>query len=280
MMPSLAASHPVIVHIAIGFLVAGVLLRWISLTGRVPFASPAAASLILAGTLAAVLAVKSGDDAHGPVERVPGSAPVVQAHEHWGERTRNAFLAVALAEIAILVLARRQKERRAVMASAVLCLPAMFCLYEAGEHGGELVYSYGGGVGIRTGDPQDTARALLATAYHQVQADRKAGNPAAAASLIAEVARRFPADPGVQMLVAESALLDGKNAAESLALLGRVQVPADDTRSRIRHGMLTADAHEAAGHADAARATLQQLLSSFPTNGRIKARLEGLGAAR
>ncbi len=275
-MPSLAAAHPVIVHFAIGFLVAGVLLRWLSLTGRVSFASPAAASLILAGTLAVVLAVKSGDDAHGPVERVPGSAPVVKEHEEWGERARNAFVIVGLVEIAILVLARRKKERIAVMASAVLSLPALFCLYEAGEHGGELVYSYGGGVGIRTGDPQDTARALLAAGYHQAQADRKAGKPDAAASLIAEVARRFPADPGVQMLVAESALLDAKNPATALALLGGIQVAPDDARSRVRHGMLTADAHEAAGNKDAARATLQQLLSSFPTNGRVKARLDGM----
>jgi hypothetical protein len=204
----------------------------------------------------------------------------VQSHERWGERARNVFAAVALVEAVVLVLAGRQKQRLAVMTSAALCLPALFCLYEAGEHGGELVYSYGGGVGIRTGDPQDTTRALLAAAYHQVQADRKAGKPEAAASLTAEVAKRFPSDPGVQMLVAESALLDTKNPAAALALLGGLQVPTDDTRSRVRHGMLTADAHEAAGNADAARATLQQLLSAFPANTRVKARLDRVGTGR
>ena len=34
-MPSLAALHPVIVHFAIALAVAGVLLRWLSLSGRV-----------------------------------------------------------------------------------------------------------------------------------------------------------------------------------------------------------------------------------------------------
>jgi uncharacterized membrane protein len=272
-MPNLAASHPVVVHVAIGFLIAGVLFRWISLSGRVPFASPAATSLILAGTLAAVLAVKSGMDAHGPVERVPGSARIVKEHEDWGERTRNAFFLVALAEIAIVLLARRGREQKAVLASAILCLPALFCLYEAGEHGGELVYSYGGGVGIRTGDPQDVPRALLAAAYHQAQVDRKSGRPDSAASVIAEVARRFPQDAGVQMLLAESALVDGKDPAKAIALLGALTIPAEDSRSRLRQGFLMADAHEALGQPDAARAALQQLLAAFPENPRVKDRL-------
>jgi uncharacterized membrane protein len=273
--PNLASLHPVVVHIAIGFLVAGVLIRWLSLTGRVRFATPAAAVLILAGTLAAVLSVTSGDQAHGPVERVPGTAEAVVAHERWGERARNAFLAVALVEVAILFLARRGKERKAVIASAALCVPALFCLYEAGEHGGELVYSYAGGVGIRTGDPQDVRRLLLAAAWHQAQLDRKEGRPEAAASVIEEAAARFPSDPAVQMMVAESRLVDAKDPAAALGLLGGLTVPSEDRRLRIRHGMLMADALEASGRADAARATLQQLLAAFPDNQRIKQRLQG-----
>jgi len=80
-MPSLAAFHPPIVHFAIGLLVAGVLLRCLSLTGRAGWSGPAAAALLLTGALASVAAARSGTDAHGPVERVPGSAPAVVAHE-------------------------------------------------------------------------------------------------------------------------------------------------------------------------------------------------------
>lgn len=274
-MPNLASLHPIVVHIAIGFLVAGVLLRWLSVTGRVHFATPAAAVLILAGTAAAAVSVTSGTQAHGPVERVPGAAAAVQSHERWGDRTRNAFIAVSLVEIAVLFLARRGQERKAVLASAVLCAPALLCLYEAGEHGGELVYSYAGGVGIRTGDPQDVRRLLLAAAHHQAQLDRKEGRPQAAASVIQEAASRFPNDPGVQMMVAESRLLDAKDPAAALAILGGLTVPADDRRLRMRHGMLMADAHEAAGQPDAAKAVLQQLAAAFPDNPRIKQRLSG-----
>ena len=273
-MPSLAEYHPIVVHFAIGFLVAGALLRWLSLTGRASFASPAATCLILAGTVAAVLSVQSGVDAHGPVERIPGVAEAVVEHEHWGERARNAFLFVCLAEIAALVLSRRGKARPALIASAILCVPALFCVYEAAEHGGELVYAYAGGVGTRSGDPADVGRLLVAAAHNQALVDRKAGRPADAAALVSLVAARFPADPQIQVMAAESALIDAKDPQAALGILARTTVPEADTRLRVRHGMLMADAQVAAGRPDDARATLQQLASAFPTNARIKQRLQ------
>jgi uncharacterized membrane protein len=277
-MPNLASIHPIVVHFAIGLLIAGALLRWISLTGRFAWTNAAATTLLLAGTLAAVVSVKSGDDAHGPVERVPGAVNAVIEHEQWGERARNVFLAVALAEIAALVLARKGKARPATLASAALCAIGAFCLYEAAEHGGELVYSYAGGVGIRTGDPADVGRLLVAAAHHQAQLDRKNGRPEDAAAVIGEVARRFPNDPAIQMMAAESVLLDRKDPDGALAVLGRVAVPPDDARLRTRHGLLAVDAHEAAGRPDAARAALQALAAAFPQNTRIRQRLERAGS--
>jgi uncharacterized membrane protein len=274
-MPTLASLHPIIVHFAIALLIAGAVLRWLSLTGRVSFASPAAASLLLVGTMAAYFAVQSGTAAHGPVERIPGAAPAVQDHERWGERAQNVFFVVAVAELAALVLARRGKARLALISSAILCVPAALCLFEAAEHGGTLVYSYAGGVGIRTGDPADVGRLLVAAAYNQAQVDRKGGRPADAAAIITVAAGRFPGDPGVQLMAAESALLDKKDSAAALDILGHTVVPQQDARLRVRQGLLTADALEAAGRADAARATLQQLAAAFPDNPRVKQRLAG-----
>ena len=57
-------------------------------------------------------------------------------------------------------------------------------VYETSEHGGELVYSYAGGLGIRTGDEKDIERLLLAGYYNQAMADRKAGRSDSAAQLI------------------------------------------------------------------------------------------------
>ena len=71
-MDPLAPLHPQVVHFAIALLFLGVPLRLISLTGKLAFTKHAATTLLLLGTVAAVVSVKSGTAAHGPVERIPG----------------------------------------------------------------------------------------------------------------------------------------------------------------------------------------------------------------
>lgn len=276
----MGAFHPQVVHFAVALLVVGVLLRVVSLLGRPQFAGPAAALLLGLGTLAAVGATVTGDAAHSPVERVPGSAAAVKKHEDWGERTRNVFLAVIALEIAAIVLARKGRAKPALLASAVVGLGGLVCLFEAGEHGGELVYSYAGGVGIRSGDAADVGRLLIAGSYHQAELDRKAGKPEEAAALVDGLARRFPSDSGIQLLAAESLLLDRKDAAAALQTLARIAVPKDDRRLRFRHAWIMADALEAQGQADAARATLQALRSDFPDSERLRKRLGEAPAGR
>ena len=158
------------------------------------------------------------------------------------------------------------------MASALVGLGGLFALYEAGEHGGALVYSYAGGIGIRTGAPEDVGRLLLAGLYHQAQLDRKAQRPEDAAALIELAARRFPADPGVQLAAAESLLLDRKDAAAAVAALERTSVPPDDRRLRMRRASLLADAFESQGNKPAALAALEPLAAEFPQNERLKKR--------
>jgi uncharacterized membrane protein len=274
-MPDIGPYHPIIVHFAIVLLLVGCVFRWVSLTRRIAFASPAATTLLLAGTLAGAVAVRSGLDAHGPVERVPGAASAVGAHEEWGIRARNMFFFVALAELVVLVLARRGKERIPIFVSSALCAAGLVCLYEAAEHGGELVYSYAGGVGIQSGQPEDVGRLLLAGLYHQALLDRKAGRGADAAALVDTAAQRFPSEIDVQLLAAESQLLDRRDPRAALARLGTVNVPKDNRRARLRHAFLTADALEAAGQPEGARATLQALRSEFPDNAALRRRLEG-----
>jgi len=274
-MPNLASWHPQIVHFAIALLCVGVLFRWISLTGRAAFTGPAAAVLLLVGTGAAVLAVKSGTDAHGPVERVPGAREAVIEHEDWGKRTRNLFLAVAALEILALGLARRSARvaKGLTVASALVGLAGGFALYEAGEHGGELVYAYAGGVGIRYGDTTDVNRLLLAGLYHSAQQARTLHDSARAAELFGELARRFPDDTTVRFLAIESLIRDQNDGRAALAALARLSVPPDNQRLRLRYGFLKVDAFLAAGRPDSARATLEQLARDFPDVQRIKDRL-------
>jgi uncharacterized membrane protein len=100
MIPNIAYWHPPIAHFVVALLIVGVILRLISLSGRLAFTGPAAALLLLAGTGAAVVAVQSGTDAHGPVERIPGVRNAVAVHEDAGHDTRNVFLVVAALELA------------------------------------------------------------------------------------------------------------------------------------------------------------------------------------
>jgi uncharacterized membrane protein len=275
----MAALHPQIVHFTIVLAIIGVAFRLISLVGRPAFAGPAATTLLLLAAASSVLSVRSGTAAHGPVERVPGSRAAVVEHEVWGERAQTALLVLGAIELLGLALRRSSKARVVHATAAVVGLVAVFCVYEAAEHGGELVYSYAGGVGLRTGDPKDVERLLLAGYYHQAQADRKAGRTAEAAEIMAAAARRFPTDPEVRLLMAESVLLDKRDAQGALDALAATEVPAGDMRLRVRRALLQADAFEAMGKIDEALAVLQPIVAQAP-NPRVQQRIDALNAKR
>ncbi len=271
-MPNIGAFHPQIVHFVIALLFVGVALRLVSLSGWFRFSGPAAATLILIGTIAAVAAVKSGTEAHGVVERIPGAAAAVQAHEQWGERTRDIFLAVAALELIGLAFAAFGSKRTKVvlMASALVGLVGLYAVYQTGAHGGELVYSYAGGPGLRTGNPEDVGRLYVAGLYEQAMQDRKAGRSAEAAQLIDMAAARFPDDQSWQLAAADSLIVDRKDPQTALTRLAAMQVPTDDIRMQLRVGLMKATAHEAAGDKDAARADLQALKTNFANNANLQ----------
>jgi uncharacterized membrane protein len=271
----MAPLHPQVVHFAIALLAVGVTLRLLSLAGRPAFLGPAASTLLVLGTGAVVLAALTGTAAHGPVEQMPGLRAAVMAHEEWGERARNVFLIVLLIEAVALALRRSPHVKYVVALSVLVGAAGLVCLYEAAEHGGTIVYNYAGGVGIRSGDPADVKRLLLAGLYQQALVERKGGRPLEAAALLDEAGQRFPDDLEVRVLRAESHLIDRKDAAGALAILKDITPPGDNRFLRMRHGLLTADALVATGQRDAAIATLQQLAAAFPSP-RIKQRLDDL----
>ena len=273
---SLAPLHPQIVHFVIALLFAGVVFRCIAVTGRAAFTGPAAAVLLLVGTLGAVLAAKSGTDAHGPVERVPGARAAVVAHEEWGERTRNIFLVVAALEIAALIPAAQRWRKGVHLASALVGLAGAFSLYEAGEHGGELVYAYAGGVGIRSGNPDDVGRLLVAGLYHQAMLERKAGRTAEAARLIGQLAQRYPDDTSARLLAIESLIVDQKDGEAALGALASFPVVLDSRFLRFRIGLLRADAFASAGMRDSAKAVLQAMSQEFASNRAVEERMAKL----
>jgi hypothetical protein len=187
-----------------------------------------------------------------------------------------------LGAVELLGLALRKSPKRRIVhaVAAAVGLAGVYAVYETGEHGGELVYSYAGGVGLRSGDPKDLERLLLAGYYHQAMADRAAGRHDQAARLIAQAAERYGGDPEVLMLAAESRLVDRKDPQGAIDALTRVQLPADNRFMAFRKAELLADAYEAAGRKPEAAAALEAVLKAFP-NPRLQRRLDALkGSAK
>ena len=276
-MPDVAAWHPQVVHFVVALAFVGVALRLVSLTGKLAFTRPAAATLLIVCAGAAVLAVRSGQEAHERVERIPGVAAQVRAHEDAGEWARDVLLVVGALELVGLALVKADRWRRwAEIASAVAGLAACGAVYKAGDRGGDLVYSFAGGPGLRTGDTADVGRLLNAGLFDAAMLARSRHRPAEADSLITELARRNPGSVEVQLAAAQSLMTDRKDPRAALAALDRIAVPDSEAFLRMRVAFTRADAFVAAGMKDSARAVLEKLVAENPDNPRLKQRLNRL----
>lgn len=273
-MPNLGYFHPQIVHFVIAGAGLGIFFRWLSLTGKLTWTNGAATALILLGTVAAWFAVTSGADAHGAAERIPGVARAVQLHEDAGQVTRNVLLLIAALELAALVPALGKWKKMILIGSAIVGVGGAYEIYDVGRLGGELVYAYAGGVGIRSGDSTDVNRLLLAAMYDRAQLDRTQKNALGAAQAFAELAAKFPNDVTVQLLQVESLMQDKQDFTGALAGLARIPTPPDSARMYTRYEMDRADALVGAGQKDAARTILKALAARFPTAKRIQDKLD------
>jgi uncharacterized membrane protein len=264
-MPSLGSLHPIVVHFVIALGILGVVFRIASHLKAFAWASPAARVLLICAAAASVLAAESGDAAHGLAERIPGVRAAVNEHEEAGELARNTLLIVGLLELAGLAFRSRERLARGMaIASTIGGVAAGVAVFRAGDLGGDLVYSYAGGVGTRTGDTTDVRRLLVAGLYHQARTAREAGRADESARLIDELVRQSPDDPTARLLAAESLLKDKHDPPGTLAALATIQASPDDRFLTIRKGLLASDAWVAAGQKDSARAILNALAQQFP----------------
>ncbi len=262
-MPDIGYFHPQLVHFAVVLGMVGVLLRVVSLTGKMAWTNPAARTALIGAAVIGYFTAESGHQAHGPVERVPGAVAAVEEHEEWGDRARNMLLVVGAIELIGLAVGQRKAAGAVRLVSALAGVAAAWVLYEAAEHGGELVYEYAGGPGIRSGDSTDVTRLLVAGLYHRAMADRAAGDKDGAARLLDELVRRMPDDPGARLAGIESTLKDRGDGAGAIAALHAFD-PGEDRRSKFRKAFLLADAFKATGNIDSARAVLEAFKQANP----------------
>ncbi len=273
-MPNIGFFHPQIVHFVIVGAGLGIFFRWVSLTGKFKWTNPAATALIVIGAAAAYFAVRSGTDAHGVTERIPGAVRAVQEHEEEGIDLRNLLLVIGALELAFLVPALAKWRKFGMMATAALGVWGAFEIYETGQAGGELVYSYAGGIGTRSGDTTDVNNLLKAGLYHRAALSRAQKNDAGAAAGYAELAAKFPEDQTAQIMGAESLIIDKKDFAEALTALAKIPMPADTARTYRRYQLAKVDAYIGAGKKDSARMILEPMAAKAPTNKALQDRLE------
>jgi uncharacterized membrane protein len=200
----MAALHPQAVHFTIVLVLIGVAFRIIALRPsgvRQSGGDDAAAGGAVGRGLGAF-----GHRGHGPVERVPGSRAAVEEHEEWGERTQIVLLVLGAIELVGLLMRKSPRARAVNIVAAVVGVVSVVSVQETREHGGELVYAYVGGVGIRSGDPKDVERLLLASlnrlgrfqrAMRQVDAYEAAGQKEEAIAALEAVTAGRP-NPRVQ----------------------------------------------------------------------------------
>ena len=143
------ALHPLIVHFPIGLLLAAPVLIILGVAfrdGRRLF-SIAALVVMLMGTVAAYVAVGTGEAAAELAERTPQVSAVLERHEQLAETTRTLFTVLTVVFAAILFvpsLLKRQLGRGALVlvnaAFLVVYLAAAVFLADTGHNGGRLVH--------------------------------------------------------------------------------------------------------------------------------------------
>jgi uncharacterized membrane protein len=273
-MPNIAEFHPQIVHFVIAGAGLGIFFRWVSLTGKLRWTDHAAAALIVIGAAAGWAGVRSGTEAHGPAERVPGAVRAVQVHEEEGEELRNLLFGLAALEVVLLIPALSRWRKYGLYASALGGAFVASEIYATAKAGGDLVYSYAGNVGLRSGDTTDVNNLLKAALYHRAALSRTQQNADGAAAGFAELAAKFPDDPTALIMGVESLLLDKKDYAAAQTAISKIPAPMDTARNYRRYQLARADAFIGLGKKDSAKLILEPLLSKAPTNKALMERME------
>jgi uncharacterized membrane protein len=146
--------HPAIVH----FPIALILLGTITAVAALVFPRTALAwfSTVILGlaSVGSIAATWSGDEDGERAEHAgAGVERILEEHEEWAERSRNAAIIAMLAAGAAALSMKRLPvfSRGAAALTAAISLGASWCVLEAGHYGGQLVYQHG--VGVSQGGP-------------------------------------------------------------------------------------------------------------------------------
>ena len=140
--------HPAVVHFPIVLLLLGAPLAVVAVFVR-SWNLPVLAAVVLGlGAAGALMATWTGGQAAELAGELKGGGEqVLDEHEEWGKRARNAGIVAALLAVTSAALFRKPVAARAVGATAALAaVAAAFSVAQAGHYGGQVVYKHGVGV--------------------------------------------------------------------------------------------------------------------------------------
>jgi uncharacterized membrane protein len=161
--------HPAVVHFPVVLIVLGTAAALLAVFWRKGYVPAFAAVLLGLGALGAWAAVQTGKSDGGLVESQSSQvSALLDAHEHWAERTLTLAAIAAFAAVASTLLVRFPRAARGVaVAAALVAGAASWSVYETGHRGGALVFQFGTGVaGAATAGVADGQLEAVATAAH------------------------------------------------------------------------------------------------------------------
>jgi uncharacterized membrane protein len=140
--------HPAVVHFPIVLLLLGSVVACAAVVLRRWQLPQIAAVLLALGAAGSVVAVQTGEEDGEAVEgRSAAVEQILDEHEDWAERTRNAGVIAGVLAVASACLVRMPKAARGLgAAAAIAAVASAYCVAETGHYGGQLVYRHGAGV--------------------------------------------------------------------------------------------------------------------------------------
>lgn len=144
-MPNL---HPMVVHFPIALLIVGFLFDVFGLLARQEWAKRAGMTLVVLGSIGALAAMLTGSAVEETIEETLSEAGegMLEAHSTLGEWTAYAWLVIAALRLLVATPWLKKVQNAAWGAYVLGAIAGLAMITLTAYRGGELVYTYGGGV--------------------------------------------------------------------------------------------------------------------------------------